>query len=142
MPSLITSSQSCSVVGRNVQTLNIINRDIIEYARHRQARGWLSSLGQTQAFDKVERFFLYTLSSSERNLIYTSVNISLHTSPLTSLHGISVVDKAWILGMSHRASRAIRESSEEQMKALKLQINRVLEFKFPYSHTMYAVIYS
>ncbi|KAH7957829.1 hypothetical protein HPB52_023165 [Rhipicephalus sanguineus] len=52
MPSLITSWQSCSVVGRNVQTLNMLNRDIIDYTRQRQARGWLTSLDQAQAFDR------------------------------------------------------------------------------------------
>ncbi|KAL3219964.1 hypothetical protein MRX96_005712 [Rhipicephalus microplus] len=39
MPSLIKSWQSCSVVGRNVQTLNMLNRDIIDYTRQRQAKG-------------------------------------------------------------------------------------------------------
>ncbi|KAH8009162.1 hypothetical protein HPB51_010952 [Rhipicephalus microplus] len=54
MPSLITSWQSCSVVGRNVQTLNMLNRDITEYTRQSQGRGWLTSLDQAQSFDRVQ----------------------------------------------------------------------------------------
>ncbi|XP_037509007.1 uncharacterized protein LOC119385681 [Rhipicephalus sanguineus] len=117
MPSLITSWQSCSVVGRNVQTLNMLNRDIIDYTRQRQARGWLTSLDQAQAFDRVEHKFIFA---------------TLLASPLTSLHGIAVVDSVCILGISYRASGATRESWEEEVKALKQQITRALEFNFPY----------
>ncbi|KAH7967611.1 hypothetical protein HPB52_000667 [Rhipicephalus sanguineus] len=117
MPSLITSWQSCSVVGRNVQTLNMLNRDIIDYTRQRQARGWLTSLDQAQAFDRVEHKFIFA---------------TLLASPLTSLHGIAVVDSVCILGISYRASGATSESWEEEVKALKQQITRALEFHFPY----------
>ncbi|KAL3212404.1 hypothetical protein MRX96_035906 [Rhipicephalus microplus] len=54
MPSLIISWKSCSVVGSNLQTLNMPNMDIIEYTRQTQARGWLTFLDQAQAFDRVE----------------------------------------------------------------------------------------
>ncbi|KAH7969207.1 hypothetical protein HPB52_015905 [Rhipicephalus sanguineus] len=53
-------------------------------------------------------------------------------SPLTSLHGIAVVDSVCILGISYRASGATSESWEEEVKELKQQITRALEFNFPY----------
>ncbi|KAH7961151.1 hypothetical protein HPB52_004330 [Rhipicephalus sanguineus] len=53
-------------------------------------------------------------------------------SPLTSLHGIAVVDSVCILGNSYRASGANSESWEEEVKELKQQNTRALEFNFPY----------
>lgn len=62
MPLLIRPWQLCSVVGRNVQALNMLNRSllsILDYTRLRQAKGWLTSLDPAQAFDRVEHKYIF-----------------------------------------------------------------------------------
>lgn len=47
------------MVGRNVQTLKMLNRDLIDYKRLKQAKGWLTSQDQAQAFDRVEHKYMF-----------------------------------------------------------------------------------
>lgn len=42
-----------------MQTLKMLNRDLIDYTRLRQAKGWLTFLDQAQAFDRVEHQYIF-----------------------------------------------------------------------------------
>ncbi|KAM7314859.1 uncharacterized protein ISCGN_004643 [Ixodes scapularis] len=58
-PDIVTTRQTCSVVGRSVHTLSSLTRDVLHYTNSRCARGLIASLDQAKAFDRVEHPFLF-----------------------------------------------------------------------------------
>ncbi|KAM7311452.1 hypothetical protein ISCGN_008359 [Ixodes scapularis] len=58
LPDVVTPHQTCSIVGRSIQTLTSLTKDVVQYTNARQARGLIASLDQAKAFDRVEHPFL------------------------------------------------------------------------------------
>jgi hypothetical protein len=56
---ILESSQTCSVPNRSIFSNLFLVRDLIEYTNQKNSQGFILSIDQEKAFDKLDRNFLY-----------------------------------------------------------------------------------
>ena len=61
MPSIINIDQTCSVPGRSIHSNLHLTRDIITYSNQKRIKGYIVTVDQEKAFDRVDRNLLYKI---------------------------------------------------------------------------------